>query len=221
MRFYAERPARLTRQIIGDLVALAWVIGWILAGRFVFDLVAQLREPAEAIGRAGTFIGDTFRRAADSTGGLPFIGDNLATALGTGTAAGTTLAEAGQAQSDTVGTMATGLAVIIVVIGIVPMLTVWLPLRIRYARAASSAVAARAIDSDLLALRALTTKPVRKLVAIDPDPAAAWRSGDATAIEKLAALELAELGLRAATRPAAPPISSSAATSAGTTDPPS
>lgn len=202
MRFYAERPARLARQILGDISAIAWVVGWILIGRFVYNLVTRLQGPAEAIGQAGTFIGDTFGRAAESTDGLPLIGDRLAEALGTGTSAGASLAAAGQAQSETVATMALGLAVVIAVIGILPMLTLWLPLRLRYARAAGSALAARAIDSDLLALRALTTKPVRKLVAVDPDPAAAWRSGNAAAIDRLAALELAELGLRAPGRPA-------------------
>lgn len=208
MRFYAERPARLARQIFGDLIAVAWVVGWILVGTFVFDLVGRLRGPADAIGQAGTFIGDTFQRASDATSDVPFIGDSLANALGSGTAAGTTLAEAGRYQSDTVGTIALGLAIVIAITGILPMLTIWLPLRLRYARAAGSAAAARALDSDLLALRALTTKPVRKLVAIDPDPAAAWRSGDTAAIEKLAALELAELGLRAPARPVPPTAAS-------------
>lgn len=198
MRLYAERPGRLARQAIGDLLAIAWVIVWILVGRFAYNLVMELRGPADAISRAGTFIGDTFGRAADSTDGLPLIGDRLAEALGNGTSAGTALTEAGQAQASTVSTIALGLAVIVAVVGIVPMLTVWLPLRLRYARAAGSAAQARAIDADLLALRALATQPVHKLVAITPDPATAWRNGDADAIARFAELELADLGLRPA-----------------------
>ena len=49
---------------------------------------------------------------------------------------------------------------------------------------------------DLLALRALATQPLRRLAALDPQIAAAWRRGDPRAVETLAALELRGLGLR-------------------------
>jgi len=50
--------------------------------------------------------------------------------------------------------------------------------------------------ADLLALRALANQPLRRLAKIDPDPVAAWRRGDATAVDALARLELGRLGLR-------------------------
>jgi len=53
-----------------------------------------------------------------------------------------------------------------------------------------------AAGTDLLALRALATQPLTRLVAIDPDIAAAWRRGDADAINRLAKLELAAEGLK-------------------------
>ncbi|MDN5747479.1 MAG: hypothetical protein L0H64_02980 [Pseudonocardia sp.] len=62
--------------------------------------------------------------------------------------------------------------------------------------------AVRDLDTDLLALRALTRVPVRRLLAVCPDPAAAWRRDDRDTVRWLATLELADLGLRA---PAAPP----------------
>src|SRR5690606_36608298 len=42
MQWYAETPARRTRQLIGDLCVLAWVILWILIGRWTFSLVRGL-----------------------------------------------------------------------------------------------------------------------------------------------------------------------------------
>jgi len=54
----------------------------------------------------------------------------------------------------------------------------------------------RATGRDLLALRALTRQPLRRLVAIHPDPATAWRDHDTKALDSLAALELRTLGLR-------------------------
>jgi hypothetical protein len=74
----------------------------------------------------------------------------------------------------------------------------WLPLRLRWIRRATLAASLRARPSgrDLLALRALTRQPLRRLVAIHPDPATAWRDGENAAMESLAALELRTLGLR-------------------------
>ena len=49
---------------------------------------------------------------------------------------------------------------------------------------------------DLLALRALATRPLNQLAALGPDIAQSWRAGDASAVDALAALELNGLGLR-------------------------
>jgi len=62
--------------------------------------------------------------------------------------------------------------------------------------AARPALAARATDIDLLALRALTRRPIQHLLNICPDPAAAWRRDDRATLHRLAALELQTLGLR-------------------------
>ncbi|MGQ0576816.1 MAG: hypothetical protein ACT4RN_21835 [Pseudonocardia sp.] len=76
----------------------------------------------------------------------------------------------------------------------------WLVLRLRYARRARAALAVRAIDADLLALRALARMDLRRLRAVAPDPAAAWRRDDRDVVHRLAALELRSLGLRAPAR---------------------
>jgi len=49
----------------------------------------------------------------------------------------------------------------------------------------------------LLALRALTSRSVDSLTAVHPDPATAWREGDADATAELAEVQLRALGLRA------------------------
>ena len=49
---------------------------------------------------------------------------------------------------------------------------------------------------DLLALRALATRPLNELTKLGPDIAQSWRNGDASAVDALAALELRDLGLR-------------------------
>jgi hypothetical protein len=79
---------------------------------------------------------------------------------------------------------------------VVPVVVVWLTLRVRWVRAAASARTARSADPDLLALHALTRRPTRLLLEVTPEPGAAWRNGDPAVVAGLAALELEALGLR-------------------------
>jgi hypothetical protein len=53
---------------------------------------------------------------------------------------------------------------------------------------------------DLLALRALASRPLNQLTRLGPDIAQSWRNGDAEAVDALAALELRDLGLKPARR---------------------
>jgi hypothetical protein len=196
MRFYAERPGRLALQVLADLLVVGWVVLVVDIALAAREVLLRLQGPAEALVDAGGAIRATFDGAARTAGELPLIGDALATALGGGTAAGERLAAAGQQQIDAVAAVALGNAVGIVVLGAVPVVLVWAALRVRYARTAGSAVAARDRDIDLLALRALARRPTRRLLDVAAFPAAAWRSGDREAVARLAALELGSLGLR-------------------------
>lgn len=195
MRFYAERPVRLIRQLLADAAVVAWLVLCVMVGRAAQAVILQLQGPAQTLTDSGEAIRGAFADAAGTADEVPFVGDDLARALGTGTGAGESLAAAGREQLETVASVAFGTAVGIVVLGALPVLLVWLPLRIRYARAAGSAVVARTSGHDLLALRALTHQPVRRLQAVSPDPAAAWRHHDRAVVAALAALELGSLGL--------------------------
>jgi hypothetical protein len=201
MRIYAERPARAALQLLADLLAVGWIALCVYVARTTQDLLLRLQEPARTLAGAGTSIRTAFDDAARTASGVPFVGDDLARALGTGTGAGDSLAAAGNQQVEAIATFAFGTAVAIVVLGAMPVLMVWLPLRVRYARLTRSAVTARAVDTDLLALRAITRRPVRSLLKIAPDPAAAWRRDDRAVVRALAALELRSLGLRSPRTP--------------------
>jgi hypothetical protein len=201
MRIYAERPARAALQLLADLLAVGWIAACVYVARTAQDLLLRLQEPARALAGAGTSIRTAFDDAARTASGVPFVGDDLARALGTGTGAGDSLANAGREQMEAIASVAFGTAVAIVVLGALPVLLTWLPLRLRYARQARSAVTARTVDTDLLALRAITRLPVRRLLKIAPDPAAAWRRDDRPVVRALAALELRSLGLRSPRTP--------------------
>jgi hypothetical protein len=196
MRFYAERPGRVALQVLADLLVIGWVVLVVDIALAAQEVLLRLQGPGEALVDAGGAIRGSFDGAARTAREVPFIGDALATALGGGVAAGDRLAAAGQQQVDTVAAVALGNAVGIVVLGAVPVVLVWAVLRVNYARAAGGAIAARGRDADLLALRALSRRPVRRLLRVGPDPAGAWRAGNREAVARLAALELASLGLR-------------------------
>ncbi|MGH3612897.1 MAG: hypothetical protein ACRDRK_09945 [Pseudonocardia sp.] len=201
MRFYAERPGRAGAQLLADVLVLGWVAVCVTVAQAARALIGQLEAPGRALVDSGDAIRGTFDDAARTAGGVPFVGDDLARAFATGTGAGESLAEAGRGQVEAVSAVALGAAVGIVLLAAVPVVLIWLLLRVRYARAAGSAIAARRVDTDLLALRAMTRLPIRQLLSVSPDPAAAWRHEDRAVVGRLAALELASLGLRAPTIP--------------------
>ncbi|MCU1650462.1 MAG: hypothetical protein QOI50_2780 [Pseudonocardiales bacterium] len=197
MKLYAERPGRVARQLLADLLGLAWLAGFGWAAAGARELMLRLQVPANSLTNAGTSIGDAFAGAARTAAKVPFVGAQLAAALDTGRAAGQSLAGVGEQQLTTIAELATGTAVLVALVGALPALVLWLPPRIRYARLAGAAVACRERNADLLALRALTAVSVRRLRAVTEDPASGWRRNDPDVVRRLAALELRRLGLRA------------------------
>jgi hypothetical protein len=196
MRIYAERPGRAALQVLTDVAVLAWALLVVELAGTVHDAVLGLQAPAQRLTGAGDSIRGAFDGAARTASGVPFVGDDLARALGTGTDAGDSLATSGRDLAASVASAATGVSAAILLVGLVPVVVAWLALRARWVHAARSARLARAAGPDLLALHALTRRPTRALLRVTPHPAAAWRHGDPAVVAALAELELAALGLR-------------------------
>jgi hypothetical protein len=196
MKWYADRPVRLTRQLIADLLAVGWVALWIWVATTAHDWVLQLRAPGDGLVNAGGDIRDVFTNAANKAKGVPFVGDDLSGALGNGSKAGETLIGVGNTQIGVVEDTAFWLATALIVIPVLFLLVTWLPLRLRYAFRAAHVVKLRDMP-DLLALRALTSLKPKQLARFPHDPAAKWRTGDTDTIEELARRQLAALGVRA------------------------
>jgi hypothetical protein len=196
MRIYAERPGRAVLQVLADVAVLAWALLVVHLARAVHAAVLALQDPAQRLTGAGDSIRGAFDGAARTAAGVPFVGDDLARALGTGSTAGDSLSSSGREIAATATTAGTAVLAAVVLLGVVPVVAVWLTLRVRWMRAASSALTARAADPDLLALQALTRRPTRLLLAVTSEPGAAWRGGDPEAVAALAAVELDALGLR-------------------------
>jgi hypothetical protein len=136
--------------------------------------------------------------AADAAHHVPLVGDELAKPFGSLSDAGGSVSGAGQSAQDAVGTLATVLAVVLVVLPVAWLLMRWLPWRLRYAREAGAArrLLAGTPDLEMLAAPALATAPLARLAGLPPGTGTAWHAGDPEALRALAAVELSRLGLR-------------------------
>lgn len=197
MKLYADTPARRTRQVLGDLLLLGWLLVWVWAGRAVHDVISGLARPGEQVAAAGGGLARQLYDAAHALGGLPFVGSQVRVPFrGAGEAAGR-IAQAGSDEALAVQHLAIWLGAAVAAVPVAVALVVYLPLRWRFVREATAA--ARLLeadqDQDLLALRALAHQPLHRLSRVSGDPARAWRAGDRQVIARLAELELESSGV--------------------------
>jgi hypothetical protein len=198
VKIYADRPAVAGRQMLTDVVVVIWVYAWIRCALWTQDQVQKLAVPAQKLEAAGAGVADNLADVGTKVGRVPLVGDDLTEPFGRAAEAARGVAEAGREQQDAVHTMGWVAALIVLVIPLGVVLLGWLPRRLEWMRRAGAAVAIRnqPAGADLLALRALATRPLNELAGLGPDIAQSWRAGDRSAVDALAALELRELGLR-------------------------
>lgn len=198
MKIYADLPARRVRQVVADLLVLVWTLVWAGVGVAVHDATMELTEPGHQLEGAGSGMREKLQDAGDSVAGLPVLGDRVADPFRDVSGAGTSIEGAGTDLVTAVERLATTLGWVTALTPILIVGAVWLALRLRFARRATSAQrhVDDAHDLDLFALRAMTNQPLARLTEICPDPAGAWRRGDPEVIHELAVLELADCGLR-------------------------
>jgi hypothetical protein len=198
VRLYARSPVLRGRQLLADLGLLAWLVLWVAVARVVHGAVLVLAEPGRAVEDLGSSVADSMGSAADAARDVPLVGDELSAPFDALGDAGGSVGGAGQAAQDAVGTLATVLAVVLVVLPVGWLLVRWLPWRLGWLRDARAAerLLAGTPDLELLAARAVATAPLPALAGLPAGTGAAWRAGDPDATRRLAALELARLGVR-------------------------
>lgn len=199
MKLYADLPARRSRQIVGDLLLLLWVLVWLQMAVVVREATLALAAPGRQIEEAGTGLAGRLRDAGASVEDIPLVGDEVRAPFDGAGDAAARIADAGAAQVEAVQTLAFWLGIAVATVPILLMLAVYLPIRWRFVRAATAATRFRdsTADPDLFALRALANQPMHRLAKVSTDPAGSWRRGDADVVRALAALELRGLGLAA------------------------
>lgn len=196
---YATTPARLLTQLISDVLVAAWVAVWVTVGLGVHTAIAAIAEVGRQVQDSASGISENLHSAGDSTHKIPLVGDTVSKPLRAASEAALDLAGAGQ----NLDTTATWLAVLLAIaVAAPPILAVgmpWLFLRVRFFRRKLTVVALAKTPAgeQLLALRALANRPLRKLTEVSLDPVGAWRYEDPRAIRGLAALEMRSAGVAA------------------------
>ncbi|WIM97768.1 hypothetical protein ACTOB_001319 [Actinoplanes oblitus] len=200
MKLYADRVPTATRQLITDLLVVLWVYLWVRVAIWIHDLVGELAAPGAKLESAGSGIANNLADAGGKVGRVPVVGDELTKPFTGAADAARSIAEAGHQQQELVDKLAVVLPLTAIALPLALVLFLWLPLRLRWIRRASVAVAVRdePAGRDLLALRALASRPLGELTRLGPDIAQSWRNGDTAAVDALAELELRRLGLRPA-----------------------
>jgi hypothetical protein len=198
MKIYAELPAVRLRQLLADLLVLAWIAVGVQLVRWLRAGADRLAEPGRSLERTGGDLADRFADAGETARRTPGVGRRLAAPFESGVDAAEALTGAGRNYQEAVADTAWIVIGLVVAVTLIGVLVGWLPPRARWSRRAGAAARLRAEPGgqDLLALRALASRPVRELRRAADDPAGGWRSGDPATVTALAALELRAAGLR-------------------------
>lgn len=198
MKLYSDFAAHRARQMTADIVALVIIAVSVATGVIVFSTVNQLAQFGRQMQTAGADFRTSMTDVGDRLGGVPLLGSGISAPFETASSAGDTLASAGQTQQDLVLQAAIALGIGVAALPILLTLLIWLLPRLRFIlRATRTRTLLRAgLDSDLLALRALTNQKVAAIAKVDPDALGAWRRGDPEVTQRLAGLELRSVGIR-------------------------
>src|SRR3954451_8133436 len=116
MRLCASRPDLRLRQLTADLGLLGWLVVWVLVARAVHRAVLVLAEPGRAVAQLGNSVAGDMGAAASAAHRVPGIGGALAAPFSSLGGAGRSVSGSGAAVESAVGTLATVLAVVLVVL---------------------------------------------------------------------------------------------------------
>ncbi|EON24070.1 hypothetical protein CF8_1931 [Nocardioides sp. CF8] len=205
MKVYADAPGRRTRQLLVDLLLIAWLVMWAWIGLVVHDGTMALAAPGRQTDASASAMAGQLRDAGGRLDDVPLVGEEVATPFDRAADASDGLAAAGRSSVAAVEKLALVLGFAIALIPMLVVLAFYVPGRLRFVREATAG--ARFIDSvddlDLFALRALSNQPMRVLAKVSDDPAGDWRRRDPDVVRRLAEVELADVGLRPRRLPAA------------------
>lgn len=194
MKLYAAQRSRAIRQVVYDVLTVAWV--WL--GIQVHQQVSGSKDGARKIEKSGGDLARHLHSAADVLSHTPLVGGKVRKPIDKSADAATSLKHAGGELADNLGKLGAAIGFEVALVPVLVAVFGWLFLRIGYARRAGRADALRqqAGGADLLALDALGRLPAKKLATVAARPVQQWRDGDEETIAALAGAYLDHLGLR-------------------------
>ena len=194
---YATRPGRLAAQLFSDFAVFVWTAIWLLVGTAVYDAISTIAEAGRQVESGANGIAGNLASAGHGAQHIPVVGDAVSEPLTSASEAALDIAGAGHSLDSTASWLAVLLALAVVAVPILIVVMPWLFLRLRFFRRkwTVTGLAATPAGEQLLALRALTNRPPRKLTAASADPVGGWRREDPVTIRALAALELRSAGI--------------------------
>jgi len=199
MSLYSDYPTVRTRQILADIVGATTALLIVVIASSVANAIRSLAAFGRDLETAGLDFRTGLTEAADNLGDVPLIGGGIRGPFDLAAAAGDSVASAGIAQQQLVETIAVGAGFAVAVVPLLLLALVWVCPRVRFARRSGRMrrLIVKGLTADTLAARAIARAPLAQLVAVHPDPGAAWRAQDPAVMRALAALELRRAGIRA------------------------
>ncbi len=186
-------------QLFSDFAVVMWTAIWLLVGVAVYDAISTIAEAGRQVESGAQGIAGNLESAGHGAQRIPLVGDAVSKPLTSASQAALDIAGAGHNLETTASWLAVLLAMAVVALPILIAVIPWLFLRLRFFRRkwTVTALAATPAGEQLLALRALTNRAPRKLIAVSADPVGGWRREDPVTIRALAALELRSAGIAA------------------------
>jgi hypothetical protein len=194
---YATTPGRLTAQLFSDVAIVVWTGVWVLVGMAVHSAISTIADAGRQVESGTHGIAGSLASAGHGAHRIPVVGDAVSKPLDAASEAALDIAGAVHNLDATASWLAVLLALAVVAPPILVAAMPWLFLRLRFflRKWTVTALAATPAGEQLLALRALTNRPPRKLTAVSADPVGGWRREDPITIRALAALELRSAGI--------------------------
>ncbi|HET9875560.1 MAG TPA: hypothetical protein VFQ37_07300 [Mycobacterium sp.] len=204
---YATTPGRLLVQLSSDVAIAVWTFLWVSVGLAVHGAISIIGSVGGQVESGAQGVAGNLESAGESAGHIPLVGDTLSKPLIGASSAALDIAGAGHTLNTTASWLALLLAMAVAAPPVAVVGMPWLVLRLRFLRRkrAVLTLAGTAAGQQLLALRALCNRPLRKLTAVTLDPVGAWRRNDSAVIHRLVAVELRSAGLARHHEPAPMP----------------
>jgi hypothetical protein len=198
---FPRTPRRSTR-ILLDLVVLFWVAAWIVVGLWVAREVEGLTDLSSTVIAAGVALEEA-GGALQTLEDVPFVGEDVSGVGERTERAGESARLSGRSSRESIESLSVLLGVSIAVAPTLPLLLLYLPMRLSWRRqvqalrrALREAPDDGAVD-EFLAWRAVLNLPYDRLREVSADP---WRDLEAGRYRQLGDAELQRLGIA---RPAA------------------